>query len=198
MQLSPERPFVRRIGSFTAFPILILIPLLVVWLFASCSPTQSMSSPAQPAESTTLTIGFPYPSGQDALHGVAQAARLASLEGLTTQDINGRPVPRLAQSWSQSDDGLTWTIKLRPTAQFHDGSPVDAEAVKSSLERFLGANKGRLGPGLQPISSIAASGTHDVIIHLSERSSLLVDDLETPITKVDGKGAVIGTWTVCC
>jgi peptide/nickel transport system substrate-binding protein len=162
-------------------------------ILISCSETRptpaEKDSEGQP---TTLTIGFPYPSGQDALHGVAQAARLASLEGLTTQNLSGRPVPRLAESWSQSADGLTWTIQLRRTAVFHDGSPVDSTAVKNSLDRFLRTREGRFNPGLQHISSITAS-PHEVSIHLSQRSTLLLDDLETPITKVDANGTIVGT-----
>jgi peptide/nickel transport system substrate-binding protein len=42
--------------------------------------------------------------------------------------------PGLATSWSESKDGLTWTFKLRE-AKFHDGSPVDADAVVFSFLR---------------------------------------------------------------
>jgi peptide/nickel transport system substrate-binding protein len=43
--------------------------------------------------------------------------------------------PGLAESWTASPDGLQVAAKLRPGVVFHDGSPVDAEAVKASLER---------------------------------------------------------------
>jgi peptide/nickel transport system substrate-binding protein len=42
--------------------------------------------------------------------------------------------PGLATSWESSKDGLTWTFKLRD-AKFHDGSPVDADAVVFSFLR---------------------------------------------------------------
>ena len=42
--------------------------------------------------------------------------------------------PLLAESWSISDDGLTWTFDLRPGVTFHDGESLTAEAVKMSLE----------------------------------------------------------------
>ena len=44
-------------------------------------------------------------------------------------------VPALAERWEQSADGLTYTFTLRKDARFHDGTPVDAQAVKVSYER---------------------------------------------------------------
>jgi peptide/nickel transport system substrate-binding protein len=42
--------------------------------------------------------------------------------------------PLLAESWDVSEDGLTWTFHLRPNVKFHDGEPMNAEAVKKSIE----------------------------------------------------------------
>jgi peptide/nickel transport system substrate-binding protein len=42
-------------------------------------------------------------------------------------------VPQLALSHETSADGKTVTIRLRPGVKFHDGEPMDAEAVKFSL-----------------------------------------------------------------
>jgi len=46
-------------------------------------------------------------------------------------------VPQLALSHATSADGKTVTIKLRPNVKFHDGTPMNAEAVKFSLDRHL-------------------------------------------------------------
>jgi peptide/nickel transport system substrate-binding protein len=50
--------------------------------------------------------------------------------------------PALATSWSQSDDKLSWTFKLRDGVTFHDGTPFDAEAAKASLQRTIALKKG--------------------------------------------------------
>ena len=42
--------------------------------------------------------------------------------------------PGIAESWESSPDGLKWTFKIRSGATFHDGEPVDAAAVKASIE----------------------------------------------------------------
>jgi peptide/nickel transport system substrate-binding protein len=45
----------------------------------------------------------------------------------------------LAQSWQESEDGLTYEFKLRPGLKFHNGDPLTAEDVKFSFDRYKGA-----------------------------------------------------------
>lgn len=42
----------------------------------------------------------------------------------------------LAESWTTSADGLSWTFRLKPNQKFHDGTAVDAEAVKFTFDRL--------------------------------------------------------------
>ena len=48
--------------------------------------------------------------------------------------------PSLAESWSMSDDGLSYEFVLRKGATFHNGEPVTAEDVKFSFERYRGVS----------------------------------------------------------
>ena len=57
-------------------------------------------------------------------------------------DTPPRVVPWLAESHDVSDDGLTYTFHLVKNAKFHNGDPVDAEAVRWSFERTLTLGKG--------------------------------------------------------
>jgi len=52
--------------------------------------------------------------------------------------------PSLAESWTQSRDGLTYEFVLRRGARFHNGDPVTADDVKFSFERYRGAAAGSL------------------------------------------------------
>jgi oligopeptide transport system substrate-binding protein len=56
--------------------------------------------------------------------------------GLTTEAPDGSPVPGVAQSWTTSTDGLTWTFKLRD-AQWSDGTPLTADDFVYSYRRIL-------------------------------------------------------------
>ncbi|MBI3997448.1 MAG: glutathione ABC transporter substrate-binding protein, partial [Armatimonadetes bacterium] len=49
----------------------------------------------------------------------------------------GKVQPRLATGFTVSPDGKTFTIRLRTGVRFHDGTPMDAEAVKFNLDRIL-------------------------------------------------------------
>ncbi len=51
----------------------------------------------------------------------------------------GENTPSLAESWSQSKDGLVYEFVLRKSAKFHNGDPVTAEDVKFSFDRYKGA-----------------------------------------------------------
>lgn len=57
-------------------------------------------------------------------------------EGLTRFDSAGAVIPGLAKSWEISEDGLTYTFTLNEGVTFHDGSTMDAEDVKFSLDRI--------------------------------------------------------------
>lgn len=56
-------------------------------------------------------------------------------EGLTRFGPDGSVNPGLAESWIISNDGLTYTFKLRTGVKFHDGSDMTAEDVVFSLNR---------------------------------------------------------------
>jgi oligopeptide transport system substrate-binding protein len=58
-------------------------------------------------------------------------------ESLVEFDAHLNVLPSLAQSWSASRDGLTWTFNLRQGVYFHNGREFIAEDVVYSLSRFL-------------------------------------------------------------
>ena len=126
--------------------VLIVIATLVS-LLGACSP-------ASPAKATggggTLVVG----RGGDSvmLEGAATTDgeswrvvneiydTLVREEGTSTKII-----PWLAESWSTTDS-MTWTFKLRSGVKFHDGTVLDAAAVKWNFDRWRDpANKWRFG-----------------------------------------------------
>ena len=65
---------------------------------------------------------------------------LYALHDAMVKPMPGQPfAPSLAQSWSQSKDGLVWDFAVRKNVRFHNGDPLTAEDVKFSFERYRGA-----------------------------------------------------------
>ncbi len=60
--------------------------------------------------------------------------------------------PALAESWSISEDGQTYIFKLRDGVTFHDGAPVDAEAVKFNIDRMIFPDHPYHGTGPFPLA----------------------------------------------
>ncbi|MGH2615911.1 MAG: ABC transporter substrate-binding protein [Thermomicrobiales bacterium] len=61
---------------------------------------------------------------------------------LTALDMDGSVVPNLAESWEVSADGMEYTFTLREGILFHDGTPLDAEAVKVHFDRTIDPTSG--------------------------------------------------------
>src|SRR4030043_2242796 len=60
----------------------------------------------------------------------------AIYDSLLAFDAEGVIIPRVAESFSLSDDGLTWTFNIRKDIKWHDGTPLTAADVKFSVDRF--------------------------------------------------------------
>jgi oligopeptide transport system substrate-binding protein len=95
--------------------------------------------------------------------------------GLFTENAAGEPVPGIAESYTVSEDGLTWTFSLRE-AQWSDGEPVDAYDFEFAMRRILtpdtlasyasllypiknarGVNSGELAPEELGVTALDAS-----------------------------------------
>jgi peptide/nickel transport system substrate-binding protein len=92
------------------------------------------------AQQDTISIGMVLePPNLDPTAGAAAAidevVYANIFEGLTRFGPDGSVLPALAESWTISDDGLTYTFKLHSGVTFHDGTAFDAEDVKFSLDR---------------------------------------------------------------
>ena len=58
-------------------------------------------------------------------------------EGLVALDAKGQPIPGAAESWTVSDDGKTYTFKLRADGKWSDGTPVTAGDFVFAWQRLL-------------------------------------------------------------
>lgn len=96
-----------------------------------------------PAAGTGQTLRVAIGIDPDTLDPLAQSTTLVAMmvnhvvETLVALTPDGRFEPLLATDWSVSPDSREYTFRLRRGVRFHDGTPLNAEAVKFSVERFL-------------------------------------------------------------
>ena len=63
-------------------------------------------------------------------------------EGLLKPDSQGNNIPAVAESYTVSEDIMTYTFKLRDGIKFHNGKNVTADDVKYSIDKFAGISDG--------------------------------------------------------
>ena len=101
----------------------------------------------------------------------ALTAAAAIFDTLTTLDDKGVTQPKLAMSWSSSEDFKTWTFKLRPGVKFHDGTPFNAEALKANFDRQKDpANKCRCAFYIAQIKDVQAPDELTLVYNLNDPS----------------------------
>lgn len=101
-------------------------------------------------------------------------------EGLTAVDKDLKVVPSLAESWTVSPDGKTYTFKLRSGVKFHDGSAMEAEDVVSTIKRVQSKDiASPLASRLAAIESANAVDAQTVELKLKEPSAPLLSSLAT-------------------
>ncbi len=88
----------------------------------------------------SITIGMQLePPNLDPTAGAAAAidevVYANVFEGLARYQADGSVIPALAKSWEISDDGTVYTFSLNEGVTYHDGTAMDAEDVKFSLDR---------------------------------------------------------------
>jgi peptide/nickel transport system substrate-binding protein len=146
------------------------------------------TTPAGDDAAGTATTAFPQPEGEadpDAtfIYGYQlTVSRLDPHRASISQDATtlfpvydrlvhlspeGELIPGLAESWEFSEDGLTLTLHVRPDVTFHDGAPLDAEAVKANLDRGTSIEGSSVATDLGAIESVTVVDPMTVEVQLS-------------------------------
>lgn len=84
---------------------------------------------------------------------------------LMAYDADGDVHPYLAESMTPNDDFTQWKIGLRPDVTFHDGAPLNADALVIHLENMRSSLL--WGAAFEPVERIAASGEREVTVTMS-------------------------------
>ncbi len=105
--------------------------------------TKTAERPLTVAMSTEIDSLDPF----NATAGDTKTVMDQIFDGLLDVDEDGNLVGDLAESYEISDDGLTYTFKLKEGVKFHDGSDFSADDVYYTYDKLSGLSSG------EPMSS---------------------------------------------
>ena len=100
-------------------------------------------------------------------------------ESLFAMNENYEPTPVLAESYEVSDDGMTYTIKLRQGVKFHNGKEMTADDVVASMNRWL--EKSAKANTLIGGSVFEKADDYTVNLNVNQASSDIIMILASPI-----------------
>ncbi|BDG74572.1 ABC transporter substrate-binding protein [Roseomonas fluvialis] len=142
---------------------------------------------AQPARARTLR--FVPQANLTSLDPIWTTAAVTENHGWTVFDTlygmtdDLRVQPQMAEGHTVSDDGLTWSIRLREGLRWHDGEPVRAQDCAPSLARW--ARRDTFGQSLGAVvDAWEAADDRTIRIKLKSRFPLLLEALAKPAAVV--------------
>lgn len=171
---------------------LISISMALLLLLSGCANNTSTNNSsaetnekveAQPKQGGELT--YALATSPDSLDphrsGLAVAVRAfrTIFDSLVVQEPDNSIKPWLATEWTISEDGKSYTFKLRQDVKFHDGTPFNAEAVKYSFDRIIDPKtQARNSTALlKPYQSSEVLDEYTIKINLSTPSSSFLSNL---------------------
>ncbi len=163
----------RRGWFFRTTAFIVVLFLIAGALGASVAPRPAAAQEEQPVQGGSLRLAIS--EEPDQLDPARTIELLASYlmsfiyDQLIYIGPDGLPQPWVGESWEISPDNLTITFKIRQGLKFHDGTPLDAPAVKFGYDRILdpamaAPYKGFLGP----LESVEAPDATTLIFHYSK------------------------------
>jgi peptide/nickel transport system substrate-binding protein len=138
------RQRLRRVAALSA--AIVVTSAVLVGTAGAQGPERAPSA-AKPTRGGSVTYGLEaetnggwcIPQAQLVISGIMVAS--AIYDTLTVPNSTGKIVPYLAKSVEHDPAYTKWTITLRDGVQFHDGTPLTADAVKQNIDAW---RKGRL------------------------------------------------------
>ena len=146
---------------------------IILALAATCV---ALSTPAWAKDQLVLAIGGEPEQGFDPLLGWGQYGNPLFQSTLLNRGPDLTPQPGLAETWSLSDDRLTWRLTLRTDARFSDNTPLTAEDVAFT---FSAAAKAGGRADLSALASARAVDGNTVELTLKAPRITFIDQLMT-------------------
>lgn len=167
-------------------------------LLAACGSSSSSSSSASKAAAASVAEqpgrpGGTFVEGYDMDFSTIDPidtsfydpSFMALYEAVVAIDQRHGFTPQLAESWTVSPDGRTWTFKVKPDAVFHSGAPVTADAIAVEFNAII--NPKFASPQLaqwSPIITTTAVDAHTFVMRTQHPFANLLNVISTGYSRI--------------
>ncbi len=163
-----------------------IMMLAMVISLSACksSPATSEGGDVTYRDTLNIAVDVDAQTFNPILYNNTSANRMAELiyDSLIWLDQDLIAQPGLAESWEISEDGLTWTFKVRSGVKYSDGSDFTSADVKYTYDTILNPdNNAPYRSRYVSISSIECPDDNTVIFHLESPNAALMVNLNLPI-----------------
>ena len=155
---------------------------LFIWLIATTAASADQKAPSgRVVMAWHVTISPSWFDPSTAPPQITPFGMLYAIHDALVRPYPGQKMgPSLAESWSESEDGLVYEFRLRPNLKFHNGDPLTTEDVKFSFERYRGAAAKTIHEHVKNVEIVdprvvrfhlrrAVARLHDLLRHDGER-----------------------------
>jgi peptide/nickel transport system substrate-binding protein len=145
---------------------------------AQSGTDDDISAQGDPVDGGSITVGLEAETNSwlpgEATFGPGTTVAYAIYDPLMKRTADGEIKPYLAESMEGNEDFTVWTLTLRPDVQFHDGTDLDAQALKTIWDEYLTAPTAVTADALSEVTSL------DVVDDLTVRYNLAASNAAFP------------------
>ncbi|MBJ7454272.1 MAG: ABC transporter substrate-binding protein, partial [Blastococcus sp.] len=151
---------------------------------AEAGAVSDVSEAGDPVEGGEITVGLEAETNswlpsEGTFNQPGTNVAYAIYDPLMHRTAEGTVEPYLAESMEPNAELTEWTLKLRPNVQFHDGTPLDAAALKSNFDDYLKAPASKVAASLADVTSLDVVDDLAVVYKLTGPNAAFPDNLVT-------------------
>ncbi|TKJ24834.1 ABC transporter substrate-binding protein [Blastococcus sp. CCUG 61487] len=143
--------------------------------------TDEISEQGDPVTGGTIEVGLEAETNSwipgEGAFGAGVTVAYALYDPLIKRTADGEAKPYLAESMEPNDDFTQWTLTLREGVQFHDGTPLNGEALKTIFDTYLTAPDSNVASSLAEVTSLDVVDELTVVYNLVEPNAAFPDIL---------------------